>query len=82
LFCIGNAPNETLFLRLVKNFLRYQGLVGFIILSCSESPVGSLPKKMERECLQMEQEVIEFSQEDEAEYVHYLSVPAILRYVA
>jgi len=82
LFCVGHAPDEISFLRLVKNFLRCRGLIGFIILAVSESPVGSMQNEMERECLRMEQEAVELSQEDEAEYVHYLSVPAILRYVA
>ena len=81
LLCVGNAPDETLFLRLVKKFLRSRGLVGFVILSYCESPVGSLEKEMERECRRLGQEAVEISQEmDDAEYVHYLSVPAILRY--
>ena len=78
LFCVGNAPDEKLFLRLVKTFLHSRGLIGFVILSYCESPVGSLQKELERECRRLGQ--VEISQEDEAESVVYLCVPAILRY--
>ena len=82
LFCVGNALDEISFLRLVKNFLRCRGLAGFTILASCESPVGSMQRDMECACLSVEQKTVEIYQEKEAEYIHYLSVPAILRYIA
>ena len=81
LLCVSDAPDEKLFLKLVRRFLCRKHITNFEILECYESPVGSLRKDVEDAFLELEELAVkQFQETGETNRIIYLYVPAILRY--